>query len=81
MVHQLEQEIASLPIEDKLWFISIDQQIRAVALGKSPSEIEVELTEMANEPDIQRKLATIKLEFEAANAYPSRMVNPYASLG
>jgi hypothetical protein len=37
-----------------------DRQIRAAALGKSVNEIEAELTEMANDPDIQRELAAIK---------------------
>jgi hypothetical protein len=59
-VYELEREIASLPIEDKLWLqAQIDRQIRAAALGKSTSEIEA----MANDPDIQRELAAIELEF------------------
>jgi hypothetical protein len=63
-VYQLEREIASLPVEDKLWLqAQIDRQIRAAALGKSASEIESELEEMANDPDIQRELAAIELEF------------------
>jgi hypothetical protein len=40
-----------------------DQQIRAAALGKSAIEIEAELEEMANDPDIQKELAAIELEF------------------
>ena len=34
-------------------------------VGKSVSEIEAELEEMANDPDIQRGLAAIELEFAA----------------
>jgi hypothetical protein len=61
---RLEREISSLPVEDKLWLqAQIDRQIRAAALGKSASEIEAELEEMANDPDIQRELAAIELEF------------------
>jgi hypothetical protein len=60
-VYELEREIALLPIEDKLWLqAQIDRQIRAAALGKSVSEIEAELEEMANDPDIQRELAAIE---------------------
>jgi hypothetical protein len=63
-VYELEREIASLPVEDKLQLRDgIDRQIRAAALGKSASEIESELEEMANDPDIQRELAAIELEF------------------
>ena len=45
----------------------IDKQIRAAALGKSASEIESELEEMANDPEIQRELAAIELEFSATS--------------
>ena len=63
-VYELEREIALLPVEDKLQLRDgLDRQIRAAALGKSVSEIEAELTEMANDPDIQRELAAIELEF------------------
>jgi hypothetical protein len=58
VVYALEREIASLPV---------DRQIRAAALGKSVSEIETELEEMANDPDIQRELAAIELEFAATS--------------
>ncbi len=68
VVYALEREIASLPVEDKLWLqAQIDRQIRAAALGKSVSEIETELAEMANDPDIQRELAAIELEFAATS--------------
>jgi hypothetical protein len=72
VVCKLEREIALLPVEDKLQLrdgldlakpTPRERQIRAAALGKSVSEIEAELTEMANDPDIQRELAAIKLEF------------------
>jgi hypothetical protein len=64
IVYELEREIASLPVEDKLWLqVQIDRQIRAAAIGKSVSEIEADLEEMANDPDIQRELAEIELEF------------------
>ncbi len=43
------------------------RQIRAAALGKFASEIEAELEEMANDPDIQRELAAIELEFAATS--------------
>jgi hypothetical protein len=43
-----------------------ERQIRAAALGKSVSEIEAELEEMANDPDIQRELAAIELDFSIA---------------
>jgi hypothetical protein len=67
-VCELEREIASLPVEDKLWLqAQIDRQIRAAALGKSTSEIEAELAEMANDPDMQRELAAIELEFAATS--------------
>jgi hypothetical protein len=67
-VNRLEREIASLPVEDKLWLqTQIDRQIRAAALGKSTSEIEAELEEMANDPDIHRELAAIELEFAATS--------------
>jgi hypothetical protein len=71
-VCELEREIALLPVEDKLQLgdgIDLakptlrDQQIRAAALGKSAIEIEAELEEMANDPDIQKELAAIELEF------------------
>ncbi len=63
-VCELEREIALLPVEDKLQLRDgLDRQIRAAALGKSVSEIEAELEEMANDPDIQRELAAIELEF------------------
>jgi hypothetical protein len=63
-VYELEREIASLPVEEKLQLRDgIDRQIRAAALGKSVSEIQSELEEMANDPDIQRELAAIELEF------------------
>jgi predicted transcriptional regulator len=63
-VYELEREIASLSVEDKLRLRDyIDRQIRAATLGKSVSEIEAELEEMANDPDIQRELAAIELEF------------------
>jgi hypothetical protein len=63
-VYELEREIALLPVEDKLQLRDgLDRQIRAAALGKSVSEIEAELTEMANDSDIQRELAEIELEF------------------
>ena len=65
-VYELEREIAPLSVEDKLRLRAyIDKQIRAAALGKSVSEIEAELEEMANDPDIQRELAAIELEFAA----------------
>lgn len=64
IVYELEREIALLSVEEKLQLRDdIDKQIRAVALGKSVSEIEAELEEMANDPDIQRELAAIELEF------------------
>jgi hypothetical protein len=67
-VYELEREIALLPVEDKLQLRDgIDRQIRAAALGKSVSEIEAELEEMANDPDIQRELAAIELEFAATS--------------
>jgi hypothetical protein len=67
-VYELEREIASLPVEEKLQLRDgIDRQIRAAALGKSVSEIEAELEEMANDPDIQRELAAIELEFAATS--------------
>jgi hypothetical protein len=67
-VYDLEREIASLPVEDKLWLqAQIDRQIRAAALGKSIGEIEDELAEMANDPDMQRELAAIELEFAATS--------------
>ena len=67
-VHKIESEIASLPVEDKLWLqAQIDKQIRAAALRKSASEIEAELEEMANDPDIQRELAAIEVEFAATS--------------
>jgi hypothetical protein len=60
-VYELEREIALLPFEDKLQLRDgLDKQIRAAALGKSVSEIEAELEEMANDPDIQRELAAIE---------------------
>jgi hypothetical protein len=63
-VYELEREIALLPVEDKSQLRDgLDRQIRAAALGKSVSEIEAELEEMANDPDIQRELAAIELEF------------------
>jgi hypothetical protein len=63
-VYELEREIALLPVEDKLQLRDgLDRQIRAAALGKSASEIEAELEEMANDPDIQRELAAIEIEF------------------
>jgi hypothetical protein len=43
------------------------RQIRAAAIGKSVSEIEAELEEMANDPDILRELAAIELEFAATS--------------
>ena len=68
IVYELEREIAELPVEDKLWLqTQIDKQIRAAALGKSASEIESELEEMANDPEIQRELAAIELEFAATS--------------
>jgi hypothetical protein len=68
IVYELEREIAELPVEDKLWLqAQIDKQIRAVALGKSASELEAELEEMANDPEIQRELAAIELEFAATS--------------
>ena len=68
IVYELEREIAELPVEDKLWLqAQIDKQIRAAALGKSASEIESELEEMANDPEIQRELAAIELEFSATS--------------
>ncbi len=64
IVYELEREIAELPVEDKLWLqTQIDRQIRTAALGKSASEIESELEEMANDPEIQKELAAIELEF------------------
>jgi hypothetical protein len=67
-VYKLEREIALLPVEDKLQLRDgLDRQIRAAALGKSVSEIEAELEEMANDPDIQRELAAIELEFAATS--------------
>jgi hypothetical protein len=67
-VCELEREIALLPVEDKLQLRDgLDKQIRAAALGKSVSEIESELEEMANDPDIQRELAAIELEFAATS--------------
>jgi hypothetical protein len=67
-VYDLEREIAPLSVEDKLRLRDyIDKQIRAAALGKSVSEIEAELEEMANDPDIQRELAAIELEFAATS--------------
>jgi hypothetical protein len=47
---------------------------------KSPSKIEAELTEIVK-ADIERKLAALKLALKTANAYSSKMLNPYASLG
>ena len=68
IVYELEREIAELPVEDKLWLqTQIDKQIRAAALGKSASAIESELEEMANDPEIQRELAAIELEFAATS--------------
>jgi hypothetical protein len=68
IVYELEREIAELPVDDKLWLqTQIDKQIRAAALGKSASEIESELEEMANDPEIQRELAAIELEFAATS--------------
>jgi hypothetical protein len=68
VVYALEREIASLPVEDKLWLqAQIDRQIRAAALGKSVSEIDVELEEMSNDPDIQREIAAIEIEFAVAS--------------
>ena len=68
ILYELEREIAELPVEDKLWLqAQIDKQIRAAALGKSASEIESELEEMANDPEIQRELAAIELEFAATS--------------
>jgi hypothetical protein len=67
-VYKLEREIAPLSVEDKLQLRDyIDRQIRAAALGKSVSEIEAELEEMANDPDIQTELAAIELEFAATS--------------
>ncbi len=75
-VYELEREIASLSVEDKLWLQAIDsitsgrlrqRQIRAAALGRSINAIEAELAEMANDPDIQRELAAIELEFGATS--------------
>ncbi len=64
VVYELECEIDPLSVEDKLQLRDyIDRQIRAAALGKSVSEIEAELEEMANDPDIQRELAAIEREF------------------
>jgi hypothetical protein len=63
-VYEIEREIAPLSVEEKLRLRDyIDRQIRAAALGKSVSEIEAELEEMANDPDIQRELAAIEIEF------------------
>jgi hypothetical protein len=68
IVYELERGITALPVEDKLLLRDyIDRQIRAAALGKSASEIEAELEEMANDPDIQRELAAIELEFAATS--------------
>jgi hypothetical protein len=67
-VYELEREIATLSVDDKLRLRDyIDRQIRAAALGKSVSEIEAELEEMANDPDIQRELVAIELEFAATS--------------
>jgi hypothetical protein len=75
-VYELEREISLLPVEDKFQLrdgldlakLTLrERQIRAAALGKSVSEIEAELTEMANDPDIQRELAAIELEFAATS--------------
>ena len=67
-VYELEREIALLPVEDKLQLRDgLDRQIRAAALGKSVSEIEAELEEMANDSDIQRELAAIESEFADAS--------------
>jgi hypothetical protein len=75
-VYDLEHEIALHPVEDKLQLrdgIDLakptlrERQIRAAALGKSVSEIEAELEEMVNDPDIQRELAAIELEFAATS--------------
>jgi predicted transcriptional regulator len=67
-VYELEREIATLSVDDKLRLRDyIDRQIRAAALGKSVSEIEAELEEMANDPDIQRELAEIELEFASTS--------------
>ena len=67
-VYELEREIAALSVEDKLWLqAQIERQIRAAALGKSTSEIEAELAEMATDPDMQRELAAIELEFAATS--------------
>ena len=38
-----------------------------IALGKSTSEVEAELAEMANDPDMLRELAAIELEFAATS--------------
>jgi hypothetical protein len=67
-VYELEREIAALPVEEKLQLRDgIDRQIRAAALGKSIGEIEAELEEMANDPDVQRELAAIELEFSVTS--------------
>ena len=60
LAHKLEREIALLPFEEKLWLIAqIARQIQPVAIPNN----EIELSEMANDPEIQREIAIINLEF------------------
>jgi hypothetical protein len=64
VVRKLEREIAFLPFEEKLWLLAqIAQQIQPTSFGKSGDGTENELGEMAGDPEIQREIATIELEF------------------
>jgi len=64
IVQKLEREIAALSFEEKLWLLAqIAQQIQPKSRRKNLVDLDAELLDMANDPEIQRELAAIDSEF------------------
>jgi len=64
IVQKLEREIAALSFDEKLWLLAqIAQQIQPTSRRKHLIDPDTDLLDMANDPEIQRELAAIDLEF------------------
>ncbi len=62
VLHKLEREIFDLSTTDKLWLLAqIAQQLQPP--NPKISSLDQTLMEMANDPQIQQKIAVIEAEF------------------
>jgi hypothetical protein len=67
-VERIEAEISQLPFPDQLWLV--ERMIHRLRMQTQPARpsLESQLAAMAHDPDIQRELHEIEIEFAGTEA-------------